>query len=322
LLGAISKGGPLLDPLARYEHSLVHIDTEGEGAPSLAVSLFLSSPFTSAAQCAVHVHAYDGGRRVAELSRRVGDTVAVVTGLPRALSAENGPLAGGEVHIAGAGIQASVARAAGNYRVVVDSDRLQLDLEIVPSVGAIDLGSRFPLNWGGADGYIAYRIDAPLGSVSGTLSYAGQRLPMSGRAYMDEQWGSVHYAYGLRSWQWYRADIADGRLYLMRDHLRDGRERSGAIIVRPHEVRVREEVHRRESGESFTDIVGDFEIRGSYGPYLQDDDLSRLSSGRVERFTRRELDLTILEPSGMRSISKSRVGAISFGEAVVAGDAQ
>lgn len=297
-----------------YHHALVHLDTEPAAGVSLALSLFLSNPFTGEGRAALHVHAYEGGRRAFEFVRSLGRLDDAVADLPP-LTLQRGPLAGESLRAEGRGAFCAVERDGRTRRITAGGAGFALDLELEATVSSIDLGPDRPLAFAIADGYTSYAIDVPMATTRGTLETTEGRWAIEGRGYLDAQWGSAHYCSAIASWEWYRVDLPDQRLYLVSDRLHDGTARRVALIAGDDGLRVSDRLRRDPSsdGSRVIDLVDDLAVTATIGPALQDDDLAELSEGRVRRFTRHALDVDVRRDGASIGRCQSRMGRFVFG---------
>jgi predicted secreted hydrolase len=97
--------------------------------------------------------------------------------------------------------------ALGNDHLFAEMDRFAIDLNLTATkppvlhngIGYVEFGPA-----GGSYYYSRTRID-----VSGTLTVAGEPLPVTGEAWFDHQWGNF-ISVGAGGWDWFSVQLEDG----------------------------------------------------------------------------------------------------------------
>lgn len=306
-------------------HAHVHVDIEEEAGPGLAISFLVSTSFTRPGRCVLHAHVYEGEERLLERVETLGDGRELAAGPLAAMTPTIGTLVGGEVAASGNGSSVRVADLGTSMMVAARAPDFTAELTIErdqPRIGSVSPGTDSPLAWVGEDGYFSYRMAVPRGRAHGIVRLAdGTSWEIGGRAYVDEQWGTRHFAAAIGGWEWYRVDTPDERIYVMTDVLHDGRRRRRGVIVGDSGATIVDDVER-SAGPSFAPREGkagrlvdrllDREITLELGPLLADDDLARASGGRVDRFYRRSTRYAVAAPGADPVGGNGRVGVVEF----------
>lgn len=61
----------------------------------------------------------------------------------------------------------------------------------------------------GNDNYFTWLCVIPRGEITGTLTYNGKIVSVTGRGYHDHQWGNIHHIFAWNSWLWARQSFED-----------------------------------------------------------------------------------------------------------------
>ena len=92
------------------------------------------------------------------------------------------------------------------YQLHAETGELAADLTFTGIVPPWRPGAG-KVGFGDADHYFAWLPAIPHGTVSGTLTYDGQTVPVSGAGYHDHNWGNVGLNSVLDHWYWGRANL-------------------------------------------------------------------------------------------------------------------
>lgn len=57
--------------------------------------------------------------------------------------------------------------------------------------------------------YFTWLCVVPRGEITGTLTYDGKTIPVTGQGYHDHQWGNVHHMFAWNNWLWARQNFDD-----------------------------------------------------------------------------------------------------------------
>ncbi len=113
---------------------------------------------------------------------------------------------------------------------------IALDFALHPIKPLVLHGSQGVSVKGGERGNASAYVSWTRMSVSGTLSIAGEKLPVEGDAWFDHEWGTTQLGAGVVGWDWFGVHLDDGRdLMCYRLRRADGSttsQSSGTLIDR------------------------------------------------------------------------------------------
>jgi predicted secreted hydrolase len=113
---------------------------------------------------------------------------------------------------------------------------IALDFALHPIKPLVVHGSQGVSVKGGERGNASAYVSWTRMSVTGTLSIAGEKLPIEGDAWFDHEWGTTQLGAGVVGWDWFGVHLDDGRdLMCYRLRRADGSttsQSSGTLIDR------------------------------------------------------------------------------------------
>ncbi|WP_048000728.1 lipocalin-like domain-containing protein [Lactiplantibacillus herbarum] len=105
----------------------------------------------------------------------------------------------------------------GPHHVAGDLKTYQIHVEPVNGIGADLTLTSTSTPWRAGNGYFDFGNDnyftwlcvVPRGEITGTLTYNGQTVAVTGRGYHDHQWGNIHHVMAWNNWLWARQNFDD-----------------------------------------------------------------------------------------------------------------
>lgn len=115
---------------------------------------------------------------------------------------------------------------AERYRAQVAADSFALELDCIATQPVLLQGDKGYSRKGPRIEQASHYYSRPHLAVSGQVTVDGQRLPVTGRAWLDHEWSSEYLAPGAIGWDWTGLNLDDGGA-LMAFRIRD---RDGATL--------------------------------------------------------------------------------------------
>ena len=103
-----------------------------------------------------------------------------------------------------------VRDADGSYRAIVTARDFTLQLRLTPTVPVMPQGDRGYSRKGPQANEASYYYSQPQLQVSGSVTRAGQRVAVIGKAWLDHEWSTSVLDAEASGWDWLGANLDDG----------------------------------------------------------------------------------------------------------------